>query len=126
MSSGQFMDAVITPGATASVQAVCQTIQQRAQELAPVDTGALRDSITVEIDDSGKTVVGTVGPHVDYAVFVEYGTGQRGASSADAGPGPYGDTPGQAAQAFMRPAFDEVKPQVLDLFRSQIATSLRS
>jgi HK97 gp10 family phage protein len=127
MSSGQFMDAVITPGARAAVQAACTTIQQRAQELAPVDTGALRDSITVEIDDSGKTVVGTVGPHVDYAAYVEFGTGKAGASSPGAGAGPYNPNwPGMPAQPYMRPAYDEVKPQIIDLFRSQIATQLKT
>ncbi len=127
MSSGQFMDAVITPGSRAAVQAVCSTIQQRAQELCPVDTGALRESITVEIDDSGKTVVGTVGPHEDYAAYVEFGTGVAGASSPGAGAGPYNPNwPGMPAQPYMRPAFDETKPQVLDMFRSQIATQLKT
>jgi HK97 gp10 family phage protein len=120
------MDTVITPGARAAVQAACATIQQRAQELAPVDTGALRDSITVEIDDTGKTVVGTVGPHVDYAAYVEFGTGQRGAASSGAGAGPYGDHPGMPAQPYMRPAFDEIKPQILELFGSQIASQLKA
>lgn len=125
MTSGQFMETVITPGARASVVAACQTIQQRAQELCPVDTGALQASITTEIDDSGKTIVGTVAPHKDYAAYVEFGTGQRGASSAGAGGGPYGDHPGMAAQAYMRPAFDETKPVVLELFRGNLATQLR-
>lgn len=125
MTSGQFMEAVITPGARASVQAACSTIQQRAQELCPVDTGALQASITTEINDSGRTVVGTVAPHTPYAAFVEFGTGERGAASAGAGAGPYGPHPGQAAQPYMRPAFDEAKPTILDLFRSNLATQLR-
>lgn len=126
-TSGQFMDTVITPGARASVQAACQTIQQRAQGLAPVDTGALRDSITVEINDSGKTVIGTVGPHVDYAAYVEFGTGIAGASSPGAGAGPYNPNwPGMPAQPYMRPAFDETKPEILDMFRGQIATALKA
>ncbi len=127
MTSGQFMDAVITPGAIASVKAACETIKDRAQALCPVDTGALRESITVEVDDSGKTVVGTVGPHMDYAAYVEFGTGVAGASSAGAGAGPYSQNwPGMPAQPYMRPAFDETKPEILDLFRSQIASSLKS
>jgi HK97 gp10 family phage protein len=120
------MESVITPGAIASVRAVCETVKDRAQALCPVDTGALRESITVEVDASGRTVVGTVGPHVDYAAYVEFGTGERGAASAGAGAGPYGDHPGQAAQPFLRPAFDETKPEVLEMFRSQIATQLRT
>lgn len=125
MTSGQFMDTVITPGARAAVQATCDFIQQRAQELAPVDTGALRDSITTEIAE-GKTVVGVVAPHVDYAADVEFGTGVAGASSAGAGAGPYNQNwPGAAAQPYMRPAYEEAKPIVLDMFKSQIATGLK-
>jgi HK97 gp10 family phage protein len=126
-TSGQFMEAVITPGARASVQAACQTIQQRAQALAPVDTGALRESIAVSIDDTGKTVVGTVGPNVDYAAYVEFGTGKAGASSPGAGAGPYNPNwPGMPAQPYMRPAFDETKPEILDLFRGNIASYLKA
>ncbi len=126
MSSGQFMDTVITPGAIASVRAACETIQQRAQQLCPVDTGALRESITVEIQE-GRTVVGTVGPHVDYAAYVEFGTGVAGAASPGAGAGPYNPNwPGMPAQPYMRPAFDETKPEILELFRSQIASHLKA
>lgn len=124
MTSGQFMQAVITPGARAAVEASCTTIQQAAQALCPVDTGALRDSITVDIQE-GQTIVGSVGPHTDYAAYVEFGTGRRGAESAGAGAGPYSSTwPGQAAQPYIRPAFDQTKPTILDMFRSQIATRL--
>lgn len=126
LSSGQFMETVITPGARASVQAACQTIQQRAQERCPVDTGALQASITTEIDDSGKTIVGIVAPHTSYAAYVEFGTGVAGANSPGAGAGPYNENwPGMAAQPYMRPAYEEVKPQILELFRSNIATQLR-
>jgi HK97 gp10 family phage protein len=126
MSSGQFMDTVITPGARASVKAACDTIYDRSQALVPVDTGALKSSGVVEIDDSGRTVVGTVRYTADHAEYVEFGTGQRGAASAGAGAGPYSENwPGMAAQPYLRPAFDETKPAILDLFRSNIATQLR-
>jgi phage gpG-like protein len=55
--------------------------------LAPVDTGALKESIATEIDESGKTIIGRVGPNVPYAAFVEFGTGIAGAGSAGAGEG---------------------------------------
>ena len=41
-------------------------------ELAPVDTGRLRDSITHEVDESEEAVY--VGTNVEYAVYQEYGT----------------------------------------------------
>ena len=91
----------------------------------PVDTGALRDSITTEIDDSGRTVRGVVAPHTHYASFVEFGTGIRGAGSPGAGDGPYSlHWKGQVAQPYMRPALDENKATILGVFRSEIATAI--
>ena len=122
---GQFVQARVAPAVEASVTAACNLIQTAAQGYCPVDTGALRDSITVEVDSSGSTVVGHVGPHMPYADYVEYGTGQRGAASEGAGAGPYSESwPGMAAQPYMRPAVDENKPAILDLFQSNISTSI--
>jgi HK97 gp10 family phage protein len=118
---GQFIPAVITPAVTASVQAACELIQTDAQSLCPVDTGALRDSIVVTLDTSGSTIVGRVGPTMDYASYVEYGTGRRG------GPAPYAHVlswPGQKPQPYIRPAFDGAKDAVLDLFRSNLLLAL--
>lgn len=123
---GRFITTRITPGVRASAQAAVDQIQQVAQGYCPVDTGALRESITTELVETGKTIVGTVGPHTDYANFVEYGTGIRGAASDGAGSGPYSETwPGMPAQPYMRPAFDETKPGIVDLFASNIAASIK-
>lgn len=47
-----------------------------AKSLAPVDTGKLRDSIDARPDGSMAWVVG---PHTDYAAYVEYGTSRMAA-----------------------------------------------
>lgn len=52
-----------------------KTVQGSAKLLCPVDSGRLRDSIEIE-DVSQDTVA--VGTNVEYAVYVEYGTGQLG------------------------------------------------
>lgn len=119
---GQFVPAVISPAVTASVKAACDQIETAAKRYCPVDTGALRDSIETTIDDSGATVKGKVGPSMPYADYVEYGTGRRGDPGA-----PYAHVetwPGQVAQPYMRPALDETKPGILDLFRSQISSAI--
>lgn len=41
-------------------------------ELAPVDTGRLRDSINHEVDESEEAVY--IGTNVEYAAYQEYGT----------------------------------------------------
>ncbi len=122
---GRFVEAYITPGVVASVTAACKLIEDEAKRLCPVDTGALQASIETNVDDSGKTVVGTVGTDVDYAAYVEFGTGIRGAASAGAGEGPYSSTwAGMVAQPFMRPAVDNNRGAVLDLFRSNVSLSI--
>jgi HK97 gp10 family phage protein len=50
-------------------------IQSVAQSLAPVKTGALRQSITITYLTSTKAVIG---PHVIYGAYQEFGTGSRG------------------------------------------------
>ena len=122
---GRWIGTNITPAVVASVKASAVLIQQAAQAICPVDTGALRESITTEVEE-GKTVVGRVSPHVPYAVYVEFGTGIRGAASPGAGKGPYSDTwPGMVAQPYMRPALDGNRKAVEDLFRNEIALALR-
>ena len=123
---GRYIDVHITPGVRASVEASVKLIEARAKELCPVDTGALRESITSEVVETSKTVVGFVGTHTDYAAYVEFGTGVAGASSAGAGEGPYAMTwPGMPAQPYMRPAIDESRGPVMELFRSNISVGLR-
>ena len=46
------------------------TVERRAKEKAPVDTGRLRASITAEY----QRLSVMIGPSVSYGVFVEYGT----------------------------------------------------
>lgn len=117
---GRFVPTRVTPAVVASVQAAVNLIQDAAQRLAPVDTGALRDSITTEVHETFSTVVGSVGPHVSYAAFVEYGTGRKGDAAV-----PHTDKAGMKPQPFMRPALDENKGAILDLFRSNISTGLK-
>jgi HK97 gp10 family phage protein len=123
---GRYIQAHITPGVIAAVTASTELVKATAKQMCPVDTGALRESIVSEITETGKTIVGVVGPTAPYAAFLEYGTGIAGASSPGAGEGPYSMTwPGMAARPFMRPAIDENREAVKALFRSQIALGLR-
>ncbi len=123
---GRYVEANITPAVVASVRASVKVIEEAAKAKAPVDTGALQASITSSVDDSGKTVIGTVGPHVPYAAYVEFGTGIRGAASPGAGAGPYSPSwPGMPAQPYLRPAIDENREAVKEIFRGQISLALR-
>ncbi len=122
---GRFVDVVIKPGVEASVQAACQLIEDRAKELVPVDAGDLQSSIHSTVQETGKTIVGTVGTDLYYGPYVEFGTGIAGSASPGAGPGPYTPGwPGMPAQPYMRPATDEARGAILDLFRSNISVAI--
>lgn len=81
-----------------------------AKKLCPVDTGRLRNSITFDISEDENAVY--IGTNVEYAVYVETGTGKH----ADGGGGRptkwvYKDangeihyTGGDRAKPFLRPA----------------------
>lgn len=122
---GQFVKVRITPGVIASCKASADLVRDEAKALAPVDTGALRDSIVSDVRETDKSAVGTVTVGVPYGPYVEFGTGRRGAESANAGSGPYNlDWPGMVPQPFMRPAVEVSRSAILDLFRSNISLSL--
>lgn len=96
----------------AGVQKAVSYVEAEAKKNCPVDTGALRRSIASDVSTSGKTVTGTVYTNLDYAPYVEYGTGEF-AEEGDGREGPwrYQDdernwhtTYGQPPQPFLRPA----------------------
>lgn len=114
------IDLYVQVKAFAKVQRAQAVVLAEAQAICPVDTGELRDSLRVEaITDDGSRLTGAVSANTGYAAYVEFGTGQRGAASAGAGPGPYSPTwPGMPAQPYLRPALDQARDQVLAEFKS--------
>lgn len=89
-----------------------QAVQHHAQELCPVDTGRLRNSITYTLGDSDYGFPGmgasvgrelTVGSEVEYAAYVELGTSRT------------------RAQPFLRPAAERYS----DEYRSIVEGHMR-
>jgi len=126
-AAGQFIASRVTPGVVASVRAAQGLIVQEAKNLAPVRTGALRDSIyAADPEETGKTVVGAVGASASYSGFVEFGTGIRGSQGPNPGPYNYSATwPGMEARSFLRPSIDSTRDAVREVFASQLAISLK-
>lgn len=96
---------------------------QYAQNLAARDTGKMADSIKFtgfEYDqDYGLVGVIEVGEDADYWVFIEYGTGARGAGSPQPEPGlpegyEHGPGSGVTARPFMRPMILHLKGRIGD------------
>jgi HK97 gp10 family phage protein len=104
-------------------------VQGDAKDLAPVDTGQLRNSIQASVKEKGGKVVGKVSTNVEYAAYVEFGTGQRGEDSPS--PPKYDgqlnyrqDWTGMPAQPFLYPAAkqnEEIVPGIVaDHLRKEI------
>lgn len=79
-----------------------------AKDLAPVDTGRLRNSISHKVDEEEKAAY--IGSDLDYAAYVELGTGKY-AEGGRPTPWVYQDengnwhwTRGNPAQPFLAPA----------------------
>lgn len=100
----------------------CALVERSAKEKAPKDTGALRRSITSEVSREGGQIVGKVFTPLEYAPYVEYGTGLfavNGDGRKDV-PWSYQDdkgewhtTSGQRPQPFMGPALDENREEIV-------------
>ena len=113
----------------AAVERACALLEREAKKKAPKDTGALRRSITSEVSYEGEDVVGVVYTPLEYAPYVEYGTGlfAEGGDGRKDVPWRYQDdegnwhsTSGQHPQPFMRPAFDENKDKIAKIIAEGI------
>lgn len=111
----------------------CLLVENEAKRRCPVDTGQLRQSITHQVIDS----TGIIGTNVEYAPYVEYGTGKY-ASGPYEGKGrqtPWafidpktGDliwTAGGRPHPFLEPALLENEQEILKLIEEEIKKGVR-
>ena len=68
-------DMVDTDKIAAAMGKACALVEKEAKLNAPKDTGALRRSISSKVEVDGKEVIGTVFTPLEYAPYIEYGTG---------------------------------------------------
>jgi hypothetical protein len=118
--------AKIAAGATQGVLNAAQAGYAISQAIVPKVTGDLATDITVKSGADDTSAWAAWGPDsIPYRFYVEYGTGKRGAESAQAGPGPYKESwPGMTPRPYQRPAMDEINGQVLDIVASSIKSAL--
>lgn len=103
----------------------CLLVENDAKRRCPVDSGQLRNSITHEVIDGN---VGRVGTNVEYAPYVEYGTGlfsskgngrQTPWSYQDA-QGNWHRTSGQKPQPYLQPALDSNRRTIMQKLKDGI------
>jgi HK97 gp10 family phage protein len=98
----------------------CAVVERSAKEKAPKDTGALRRSITSKVENMGGTMQGVVFTPLEYAPYVEYGTGLFAENGGrkdvpwnyQDDEGNWHSTSGQHPQPFMRPALEENREKI--------------
>lgn len=84
-------------------------IERRAKEYAPVDTGTLRASIGHVVNRMGRdTVKAVIGSNVEYAPYQEFGTYKM------------------AAQPFLRPALENSRDEIEDIFATAYREAVRA
>ncbi len=102
----------------------CILVEGQAVLLAPVATSRLKQSIDYIVDDD--ELVGYVGTNVDYAIYVEFGTGEFAENgNGRKGGWMYKDLSGEwfftwgiEPQPYLRPAFRQTKGQIEALAKS--------
>lgn len=65
--------------ATAAMERCGAEMERHAKQLAPVDTGRLRNSITHETEATGGKFTAIVGTNVEYGPAIELGTSKMAA-----------------------------------------------
>lgn len=106
----------------------CALVERKAKEKAPKDTGALRRSITSEVNNSSGEMVGVVFTPLEYAPYVEFGTGlfaekegrQDVPWSYQDDKGEWHSTSGQKPQPYMRPALEENREDILRIIKEAL------
>lgn len=111
-----------------AMKKACATAERKAKELAPKDTGALRQSITSRVEREGDDWVGTVFTPLEYAPYVEYGTGlfaeQGGRKDVpwnyQDDEGNWHSTSGMKPQPYMRPALNETRLDIIRILKEAV------
>lgn len=102
----------------------CALVERAAKEKAPKDSGELRRSITSEIRGNEGVVFTTL----EYAPYVEYGTGLFAENGGRTDvpwcyqddKGEWHSTSGMKPQPYMRPALDENREQIIEIIKGAI------
>ena len=102
----------------------CALVERSAKQKAPKDNGELRRSITSKVEDH-KGIVFTP---LEYAPYVEYGTGLFAESggrtdvpwSYQDDEGNWHSTSGQRPQPFMRPALEDNKATIKQILMEEL------
>lgn len=123
------MDATVERGMTK----VLEIIKSAAKSGTAVSSGQLRNRIDYQLKKIGGQIVGVVGSPENYAIYVEFGTGEFAENGSGRKGGwvyqdPSGEwffTWGQEAQPFMRPAFRQNKDVTKEILSKELGATFK-
>lgn len=103
----------------------CALVERSAKQKAPKGTGELRNSITSKVERDGGDLVGVVFTPLEYAPYVEFGTGlfaEKGGRTDvpwcyQDDEGEWHSTSGMHPHPFMRPALNENREKILRILK---------
>lgn len=107
-----------------ALESAALIVEASAKALAPVgDSGELRDKIDHNVVDTSNGPAAKIGSPLDYAMYVEYGTGEfaengagrKGGWSYQTPDGKWHHTNGMAPKPFLRPAFRRNKAKIQEI-----------
>lgn len=116
-----------------AMEQACILVENEAKVKCPVDNGLLRNSITHYIEDNPNELVGVVGTNVEYAPYVEFGTGiysSLGNGRQDRwkykdAKGEWHSTIGQHPQPYLQPALEENRRKIEKMFKEQVKKGVK-
>ena len=118
-----------TESIVSGIEQGCAAVERDAKKKAPKrNTGELKRSITSKVENEGRQVVGEVFTPLEYAPYVEYGTGlfaEKGGRKdvpwhyMDE-KGEWHSTSGQQPQPFVRPALQENRERILEYIKAGV------
>ena len=127
-----------------AVKEATKLVHGQAKELAPVDSGNLAGSIHMQVKNDGDDVQGRVYTNLEYAAYVEFGTGitgngtypyqvkglsleyrDKGWAYFDEDAGEWIYTKGQEAQPYMYPALSNHKKTIEKMMKDAVSKILK-
>jgi HK97 gp10 family phage protein len=116
--------AALPPKVYTALERCALEAEKHAKQLAPVDTGDLRDSISHKV--VGDTAY--IGTNIEYGAYVELGTGihyeggRQTPWTTQNSDGTYSMTRGQRAQPFLKPAIADYADQYREIIKDELTT----
>ena len=118
---GALDDLANTPNLNTALGKACALVERSAKQKAPKDKGDLRRSITSKVEGTE----GVVYTPLEYAPYVEYGTGLFAESGGrqdvpwnyQDDEGNWHSTSGMKPQPYMRPALNENREEILRIIK---------